>query len=205
MVCDDSNCLPPSSEELSFEIPNSKKLAVAENTTAVKRGVENIKNRDEELLDLCYSEFQKIEGLIILGDTESERIGCVSFTIENIHYNLIVRLLNDRFGIQVRGGWSCASTYAHYLFDINQQESEKITNELLQKNLSNKPGWVRISLHPTMTNEELLFICDAIQKVVIHYEEWQKAYEYNVSTNEFENVLVEETISEDVKGWFSLD
>ncbi|MFC5976390.1 protein-disulfide reductase DsbD family protein [Flavobacterium salmonis] len=35
MVCDDSNCLPPSSEELSFKIPNSKKLAVAKNTAVV--------------------------------------------------------------------------------------------------------------------------------------------------------------------------
>lgn len=168
-------------------------------------GVENIKNREKELLDLCYSELQKVEGLSILGDITTERIGCVSFIIENIHYNLIVRLLNDRFGIQVRGGWSCASTYAHYLFDIDQQESEIITNELLQKNLSNKPGWVRISLHPTMTNEELLFICDAIQKVVLNYEEWQKPYEYNASNNEFENVLIEETLSEDVKDWFCLE
>lgn len=168
-------------------------------------GIENIKERDKELLDLCYSEFQKVEGLSILGDITTERIGCVSFIIENIHYNLIVRLLNDRFGIQVRGGWSCASTYAHYLFDIDQQESTKITNELLQKNLSNKPGWVRVSLHPTMTNEELLFICDAIQKVALNYEEWQKPYEYNATNNEFENVLIEETISKDVKNWFCLD
>jgi selenocysteine lyase/cysteine desulfurase len=168
-------------------------------------GVENIKYREKELLDLCYFELQKVKGLSILGDITTERIGCVSFTIEKIHYNLIVRLLNDRFGIQVRGGWSCASTYAHYLFDIDQQESVKITNELLQKNLSNKPGWVRLSLHPTMTNEELLFICDAIQKVVVNYQDWQKAYEYNSLTNEFENVLIEETISEDVKDWFCLD
>ena len=168
-------------------------------------GVKNIKKRENELLSLCYSELQKIEGLSILGDLKTERIGCVSFTIENIHYNLIVRLLNDRFGIQVRGGWSCASTYAHYLFDIDQQESVKITNELLQKNLSNKPGWVRVSLHPTMTNEELLFVCDAIQKVVLNYEEWQKPYEYNPSNNEFENVLIDETISKDVKDWFCLD
>ena len=167
-------------------------------------GIENIKNRDKELLDLCYSELQKVEGLSILGDITTERIGCVSFIIEDIHYNLIVRLLNDRFGIQVRGGWSCASTYAHYLFDIDQEESEIITNELLHKNLSNKPGWVRVSLHPTMTNEELLFVCDAIQKVVLNYEEWQKPYEYNASNNEFENVLIEETISRDVKDWFCL-
>ncbi|WP_115889170.1 protein-disulfide reductase DsbD family protein [Flavobacterium cutihirudinis] len=36
MVCDDSNCLPPSSEELTFKIPNAPKLASAEETVAVK-------------------------------------------------------------------------------------------------------------------------------------------------------------------------
>lgn len=167
-------------------------------------GVENIHKREKELLKLCYSELQKVDGLSILGDLKIERIGCVSFTIENIHYNLIVRLLNDRFGIQVRGGWSCASTYAHYLFDFDEEKSKIMTNELLQKNLSNKPGWVRLSLHPTLKDEELLFICNAIQKVALNYEEWQRIYQYNPVTNEFDNLLAKETIAKDVKDWFVL-
>ena len=113
--------------------------------------------------------------------------------------------MNDRFGIQVRGGWSCASTYAHYLFGIDEEESKKMTKELLEQNLSNKPGWVRISLHPTMTNQELLFICDAIQKVAIYYEEWQEVYCYNPKNNEFESLVKHETIDEEVKEWFCLD
>jgi selenocysteine lyase/cysteine desulfurase len=168
-------------------------------------GVENIKKREKELLNLCYSEFQKIPGLSILGDIETDRIGCVSFIIEDIHYNLIVRLLNDRFGIQVRGGWSCASTYAHYLFDIDENKSREITNELLQKNQTNKPGWVRLSLHPITTNEELLFICDAIQKVALNHKVWQKDYKHNSATNEYESIVKEENIAENVKKWFWLE
>jgi selenocysteine lyase/cysteine desulfurase len=168
-----------------------------------KMGIINMKNREKELLDICFSELQKVQGLSILGNLKTERIGCVSFIIENIHYNLIVRLLNDRFGIQVRGGWSCASTYAHYLFDIDEEKSKAITNGILQKNLTDKPGWVRVSLHPTMTNEELLFICDAVQQVSLNYEEWQKDYQYNPCTNEFDHIIKEETIGEDVKLWFS--
>lgn len=170
-----------------------------------KMGIENIKKRDQELLDLFYSELQKVEGLSILGNLKTERIGCVSFTVEKIHYNLIVRLLNDRFGIQVRGGWSCASTYAHYLFDIDKETSKNITEELLNKNQINKPGWVRVSLHPTMTNEELLFISDAIQQVVFNYQQWQKAYQYNPNNNEFEDLSIEETLIESVKDWFFID
>ncbi|KQW99450.1 aminotransferase class V-fold PLP-dependent enzyme [Flavobacterium sp. Root420] len=168
-------------------------------------GIENMKKREKELLELCFFELKKIDGLHILGDLKAERIGCVSFVIEDIHYNLIVRLLNDRFGIQVRGGWSCASTYAHALFNIKQDESKAITNGILEMDLSQKPGWVRISLHPTMTNEDLLFICDAVQKVAFYYTEWQKAYKYNPASNEFENVAGVENTAEAVKGWFSMD
>ncbi|MFH6956899.1 aminotransferase class V-fold PLP-dependent enzyme [Flavobacterium aquidurense] len=167
-------------------------------------GTENIKNREKELLDLCYSKLQEVEGLSVLGDLDTERIGCVSLVIKDIHYNLIVRLLNDRFGIQVRGGWSCASTYAHYLFDIDEEESAEMTKQLLRKNLSNKPGWVRISLHPTMTNEEVLFICDALQKVRLNYKQWQEFYKYNPINNEFESIVNQETIAQDVQQWFSL-
>lgn len=168
-------------------------------------GIQNMKKREKELLDLCFSELKKIDGLQILGDLKAERIGCVSFTIEEIHYNLIVRLLNDRFGIQVRGGWSCASTYAHSLLNISKEASKAITKGILQMDLSNKPGWVRISLHPSMTNEEVLFICQAVQKITFHYKEWQKAYQYNSRSNEFEHLGAEETIAEKVKEWFCMD
>lgn len=170
-----------------------------------KMGVEQIAKREKELLDLCFSKLQKIQGLSILGDLKSKRIGCVSFVIEDIHYNLIVRLLNDRFGIQTRGGWSCASTYAHYLFNIDEKRSRAITNELLEKNQTNKPGWVRLSLHPITTDEELLFICNAIQQVALNYKKWQKDYEYNPATNEFENPRIKDTIEREVNEWFELD
>jgi selenocysteine lyase/cysteine desulfurase len=166
-------------------------------------GIENIKNRDKELLEICFYQLQKIKGLTVLGNTEAERIGCVSFIIENIHYNLIVRILNDRFGIQVRGGWSCASTYAHYLFDIEDEKSKTIMNELHHKNQTNKPGWVRLSLHPTLSDNELLFICDAVQKVALNYKEWQKDYQYNAAANEFQNIDINESISDEVKEWFA--
>lgn len=80
-----------------------------------------------------------------------------------------------------------------------------ITKELIQNNLTNKPGWVRLSLHPTMTNEELLFICNAIQKVTLNYQEWQKDYQYNSFTNEYESLIQQENIEEDVKKWFRLE
>ena len=168
-----------------------------------KMGVENIKNREKELLEMCFSEFRKIKGLRILGSAELERIGCVSFTIEEIHYNLIVRLLNDRFGIQVRGGWSCASTYAHHLFTLDRGHSAEVISGILEDNLSNKPGWVRLSLHPTMTNKELLFICNSLKEITHNWKDWQLEYRYNAKNNEFE-IIYDDLLIVDVKKWFEL-
>jgi len=166
-------------------------------------GVDNMKNREKELLEICYSELLKIPQINLLGDLKSERIGCVSFTIHDIHYNLVVRLLNDRFGIQVRGGWSCASTYAHCLFGIDKKTSATITAGILKKDLTEKPGWVRLSLHPTMTNQELLYICDALKSIIRFHEDWKKAYHYNSANNEYENRFVTDSLKEEVKDWFS--
>ena len=146
----------------------------------------HMKRREKELLNLCIKRLSAIPGLYLLGDQQSERIGCLSFGIEKVHYNLIVRLLNDRFGVQVRGGWSCASTYCHYLFNIDQQESAAIMASIENQDLTPKPGWVRVSLHPTLTDREARFICEAVGSIQENIENWQKDYAYNKITNEFD-------------------
>jgi selenocysteine lyase/cysteine desulfurase len=153
-----------------------------------KMNPERMKLREEELLKLFYDQISNIPGIQIIGNKEREQIGCVSFNLEDFHYNLVVRLLNDRFGIQVRGGWSCASTYAHYLFEIDKDFSAAISEGIATKNMNDKPGWVRVSLHPIMTNKEVLFITDALKEVVEHKNEWEKDYTYNPATNEFDRV-----------------
>ena len=169
-----------------------------------KMGEDNIEKREEELLTLCFKELKKIPGLYVLGYNDEPRIGCVSFGIENIHYNLIVRLLNDRFGIQVRGGWSCASTYSHHLFDLSEHSSKQITEGITKKDLTIKPGWVRLSLHPITTNEEVLFMCDAIKQIAQNIEVWKKGYHYNPINNEFESTQGDDKMIATVKEWFTI-
>ncbi len=169
-----------------------------------KMGVENIALREEELLSLCFEKLKEIPNLFILGYNDEQRIGCISFGIKNIHYNLIVRLLNDRFGIQSRGGWSCASTYGHHLFELSKDASENMTKGILNKNLASKPGWVRLSLHPVTKNEEIIFICDALKQIEANITEWQQPYTYNQQTNEFECEQGDEAVIANVKDWFKI-
>ena len=142
-------------------------------------GVENILKREHELLEILWNKLENIPNLHILAPQHKERLAIISFYIEEMHYNLGVRLLNDKFGIQSRGGCSCAGTYGHYLLNVDQETSRKITDLINQGDFTNKPGWIRVSLHPTMTNEEVSFIGDAIQALAKNFKEWGKGYEFS--------------------------
>jgi len=167
-------------------------------------GVENISKREEELVKIAFDELGKIPKLHILADNIKHRLGIISFYIENLHYNLIVKLLNDRFGIQVRGGCACAGTYGHYLLDVSYEKSRQITNLINTGDLSQKPGWVRVSLHPTMRNNELYFIADAIKQIAENHIDWQKDYDYDKHSNEFKHKHEIISAQEKVKEWFTL-
>ncbi|GHI00936.1 aminotransferase class V-fold PLP-dependent enzyme [Neobacillus kokaensis] len=159
-------------------------------------GIDNILNREKEQLELLLPRLEKIPGIRILEGHLKNRLGIISFTIENIHYNLIVRLLNDRYGIQVRGGCSCAGTYGHYLFKIDKSASKQITDQINQGNMSNKPGWVRYSIHPIMTNEELLLFTRALKEIALNIDEWKKDYRYDAASNDyFYNNFVREDLT----------
>lgn len=152
-------------------------------------GVINMARREGELMDILFDGLQKIEGLEILASEQKNRLGIISFYVHDTHYNLFVRLLNDRFGIQARGGCSCAGTYGHYLLHIDEKRSSSITGMINQGDLSKKPGWVRVSIHPMMTNAEAAYAVEAIESVVKHYHQWKEDYYYVSAKNHFEHKL----------------
>ncbi|TBN02354.1 aminotransferase class V-fold PLP-dependent enzyme [Hyunsoonleella flava] len=167
-------------------------------------GVQNILNREHELNTIVFDRLSKIENLKILAPEHKDRLGVFSFYIDDVHYNLIVKLLNDRFGIQTRGGCSCAGTYGHYLLNVDQNTSRSIEEKILEGCLIERPGWIRMSIHPTMTNEDIHFICDAIEQVSQNFETWGKDYKYNAVKNEFIHMSIPNTEKAITKHWFEL-
>ncbi|GAB1373101.1 aminotransferase class V-fold PLP-dependent enzyme [Candidatus Kapaibacterium sp.] len=141
-----------------------------------KMGVENIIAREHEILEIIWGNLSEIENLHILSFNNKERLTVLSFYIDDLHYNLAVKILNDRFGIQTRGGCSCAGTYGHYLLNVDQNHSNSITCKINEGDYSDKPGWVRASFHPTMTNEEILKFCDSIKLLCENHHVWSKDY-----------------------------
>ena len=168
-----------------------------------RMGVKQIRAREAELLSQVWKRLDQIPNLHILAHNQRERLPVISFYINDLHYNLGVKLLNDRYGIQVRGGCSCAGTYGHYLLNVTPEYSGKITCKINAGDLSEKPGWIRMSLHPTTTNQELDFILNAIETLAKNHENWAKDYDYNLHTNEFTHKLVHDESMKKVDQWFS--
>jgi selenocysteine lyase/cysteine desulfurase len=170
-----------------------------------KMGTLNIHKREKEIINIAFSKLSEIKGLHILAENVTDRLGVFSFYIDKVHHNLITSLLNDRFGIQVRGGCSCAGTYGHFLLNVDIRMSKEITDKIDAGDLSMKPGWIRLSLHPTMTNDELLYITHAIRQTVENVDEWQKDYTYNSHTNEFIHKSAGQNQNAKHSDWFLLD
>ena len=153
-----------------------------------KMGVQNILDREHELHEIIWTKFAELDNVHVLAANFPNRLGVYSFYIDDCHYNLVVQLLNDRYGIQTRGGCSCAGTYGHYLLDVDINFSHEITDQINKGDLTFKPGWVRMSLHPTMTDKEVLFIVNAIEEVANNHQKWATDYKYNSDTNEFTHI-----------------
>ncbi len=168
-------------------------------------GIENMLQREEELLTRVFARFSEMANVTVLQSNTRKRLGIISFMVEGAHYNLIVRLLNDKFGIQTRGGCSCAGSYGHYLLKVDQSRSHKIWNAIHSGDLSCKPGWIRFSIHPTMTDLEIEFIMYAIESTASNFQEWMRDYRYNASSNEYQLKTEIETDDEEWLTSFSME
>jgi len=164
-----------------------------------------MKAREEELLDIALKELPKIKKLKILAENVKHRLGVVSFYMEGIHHNLLTRLLNDLYGIQVRGGCSCAGTYGHFLLNVDYDQSHSISDHIDHGDFSLKPGWVRLSIHPTMSNEELLLIIKALYGISENIISYQNQYAHCKSSNEYYHKDYQKDYPEIFVNWFTID
>jgi selenocysteine lyase/cysteine desulfurase len=165
-------------------------------------GVENILRREHELVDYVFEQLGSVENIHILAAEHQDRLGVISFYIEELHFNLGVKMLNDRFGVQTRGGCSCAGTYGHFLLHVDQQTSEDLVLQISLGDLLRKPGWIRMSVHPTTTTEEIEYVCESIKQLAANHQTWSKAYEYDGKTNNFRHHADLVPEKEMVKNWF---
>ena len=86
---------------------------------------------------------------------------------------------------------------------MNELSSKAIEQKILVGCLMERPGWVRMSIHPTMTNTEIDTICDAIKQVALNHKEWSNDYTQNLAKNEFEHIDGNIFEKQLVQDWFN--
>lgn len=135
-------------------------------------GAKAIEAREHELVTLIDQRWRNHPNIERLGHPQAARLSITAFRIKTdfgyLHHGFVTALLNDLFGIQVRGGCSCAGPYGHQLLNIDSVQSERIQQAMRQGEKLVKPGWVRFNLNYFLDDEEANFILDAIDFVAEH-------------------------------------
>ncbi len=167
-------------------------------------GIENMRSREAEQLELIFDRFSQMSNVEVLEGDIKNRLGVVAFIVKGAHHNLIAKILNDRFGVQTRAGCSCAGTYGHALLKVDETRSYQILNAIRARDLLSKPGWVRLSIHPIMTDAEIDFIMDAIELTALNFAEWATDYTYDSEVNEFFFKGVDGGECSKVEEWFDV-
>ena len=130
-------------------------------------GEEVIEKIEKRAIDYAFNKLLSNENISILGNTECKRLAFLAFHIRSygrfFHYNFVVVLLNDLFGIQARGGCSCAGPYGHELLNVTDDLSDQYITQMTNGNIGIKPGWSRLNLNYFIPENEVKFIIKAIE------------------------------------------
>jgi selenocysteine lyase/cysteine desulfurase len=132
-------------------------------------GVDEIRRREERFIKRAIARWQKNSNIEILGNPDLDRLSIVSFVVKHerryLHHNFVVALLNDLFGIQSRGGCSCAGPYGHRLLGIDLEKSREFDREIARGCEAIKPGWVRVNFNYFISDAVFDFIVDAVDLI----------------------------------------
>jgi len=143
-------------------------------------GVEAIREREEAFIHRAIERWEANPAIEILGSHSLPRLSIVSFVVRHagryLHHNLVVAILSDLFGIQSRGGCSCAGPYGHRLLGLDIETSREFERETALGCEGIKPGWVRVNFNYFISEPVFEYVLDAVDLVAS--EGWRLAPMY---------------------------
>jgi selenocysteine lyase/cysteine desulfurase len=132
-------------------------------------GTDVIQARESAMCQQAMTRLMQCKNIEILGGDACERLPIFSMRIrhkgQELHYGFVVSLLNDLFGIQVRGGCSCAGPYAHTLLKMEMDYSRKIESAVVKGVSVLRPGWIRLNFNYFISDEEFAYLLGALELV----------------------------------------
>ncbi len=155
-------------------------------------GIDVIRDREEQVLQQVIEQWRPEPNLEMLGNLAAERLSIVSFVIyatgadgrrgKHLHHNFVVSLLNDLFGIQARGGCSCAGPYGHRLLGIDVERSHEFEHEISGGCEGIKPGWVRVNFNYFVSDAVIDYLISAVKFVANHGAQFLPDYRFDTAS-----------------------
>ncbi len=151
-----------------------------------------IHERESEFIRRAIDSWSSNPNLRILGNPRLWRLSIVSFVVRHgegyLHYNFVVALLNDLFGIQARGGCSCAGPYGHRLLGIDLTTSRTFECAIVAGNEGIKPGWVRINFNYFISEASFRFLVEAVHFVATEGWKLLPHYSFDLKTGQWRHI-----------------
>ncbi|MBB5633364.1 selenocysteine lyase/cysteine desulfurase [Cryobacterium mesophilum] len=150
-------------------------------------GVETIVALEHDFLRRAITAWNAHPSIEVLGNPEAERLSIVSFVVRRpsgryLHHNAVVAMLNDVFGIQSRGGCSCAGPYGHRLLGIDEQRSSEFDEQIQGGCEGIKPGWVRVNFNYFLSEEVFRYIVQAVTMIAEHGAKLLPDYRFDAAS-----------------------
>jgi len=155
-------------------------------------GAKRIRALEERFIKEAIASWSQNSAIEILGNHDADRLSIVSFVVKHggqyLHHNFVVSVLNDLFGIQSRGGCSCANPYGHALLSIDDEHSAEISREVGLGCEGIKPGWIRVNFNYFISDAVFEFITEAVHLVATHGWKLLPWYRFDTKTAEWIHV-----------------
>jgi selenocysteine lyase/cysteine desulfurase len=149
-------------------------------------GDETIEELEKAVVTKAISSWSANDNIHILGSLTSTRLSIVSFMIRHrsryLHHNFVVALLNDLFGIQARGGCSCAGPYGHRLLGIDVERSRLFRAAINSGCEGIKPGWVRVNFNYFCSGAVIDYILEAVNFIADNGWKLLPEYQFHADT-----------------------
>jgi selenocysteine lyase/cysteine desulfurase len=133
-------------------------------------GTTTIREQEERHLRRAVEAWRSEPAVELLGNLDAPRLSIVSFVLRSpsgryLHHNYVVALLNDLFGVQSRGGCSCAGPYGHRLLGIDLERSHEFEREITGGCEGIKPGWVRVNFNYFVSDAVVDYLVETVRLV----------------------------------------
>ena len=155
-------------------------------------GSEVIHAREDDLVRRAMASWSQNPAIEVLGNRETKRLSIISFVIRRptgtyLHHNFVVAVLNDLFGIQSRGGCSCAGPYGHRLLGIDLEHSHRFEEQISHGCEGIKPGWVRVNFNYFISEPVFAYLVSAVHVVADHGWKLLPHYRFDTTTGRWQH------------------